>query len=120
MKAAAFEHVNGTDVLRVGPRHRQPVTDELVAQVYHRTTGGGRSALLTRPAAVALWLWLGQWIAEGWDGMPRQCQAPFRDAEGRTWACDLDPDHQPARRHSGKAVSWRTGDNPHRMQWEAA
>jgi len=74
MKAAdMFEDRDGAanGVLRVGPRHTRPVTDDLVLSVRHRTTGDGRSFLLDKDKAVQLRDWLSRWLDEGWDGVRR-------------------------------------------------
>ena len=118
MKAGdAWEHLDGTDVLRLGPRHARPVSDDLVAQVFHRTTGGGRSALLNRAAAESLRNWLTRWLEEGWDGVARECGQQWFD-DGCAWACTVEPGGPHV--HDGKPVYWRaeTG-RPGRRQWTA-
>lgn len=66
-----YELVDHNDVLQVGARHKKPCSDDLVLQVFHRTTGGGRSVLIEREQAAELHDWLGRWLAEGWDGVRR-------------------------------------------------
>jgi hypothetical protein len=58
-------------ILRVGPRHSKPCTDDVVLSVRHRTTSDGRAALLDRQRVAELRDWLTRWLDEGWDGVPR-------------------------------------------------
>lgn len=67
--ADSFEIVDRNDVLHLIPRHRKPMTDDVLLRVFHRTTGGGRSILLDRQAAQDLHDWLGRWLEQGWDGV---------------------------------------------------
>jgi hypothetical protein len=66
-----FEHADGVDVLVVTARHHRPVTDELLVQVFHRTVGATRSALLDRAAVAELHDALGQWLQTGWPGVAK-------------------------------------------------
>lgn len=112
------QHVDHNDVLQFGPRYKPGgnfQTDELVASIFHRTIGGGRSALLNRPAAEELHAWLGQWLAEGWDNAERTCQDQLREADC-VFQCDQYPGH--ATRHEGPAIGWATaGGRPGRTAW---
>ena len=113
---AGFEAVDGTDVLQVGPRSRQSPEDVLVLSVFHRTTGGGRSNLLTRAHAAALHAWLGWWLANGWPGVPRRCGNEHDEPRRARWRCDLDPEH--AGDHEGPAIGWYTeAGKPGREVW---
>jgi hypothetical protein len=112
-----FEHVDGRDVFQVTGRHVRPCTDELLLSVMHRTTGGGRSALLARPDVVRLRDWLDRWLAEGWDGVPRQCGDTYKPDRFHEWQCDRDPDGHPASYHEGRAVGWAAGETPCRERW---
>lgn len=111
-----FESVDGVDALQVGPRGKKSGEDVLVLSVFHRTTGGGRSNLLTRAHAAALHAWLGWWLANGWPGVPRRCGLEHADRFG-TWRCDQDPDHRRTD-HEGPAIGWRAeGGKPARETW---
>jgi hypothetical protein len=113
-----FQHTDRNDVLQFRPRyHGRAGTDELVASIAHRTTGDGRSALLRRPDAEELYNWLGDWLAQGWDGVPRTCQDRHDDKLLHcVWECDQDPGH--AGDHEGPPIGWTTaGGKPGRMSW---
>ncbi len=114
--ADGYEAADHTDVLQVRPRHRRPCTDDLVLSVFHRTTGAGRSILLTRQHAAALRAWLGRWLAEGWDDVPRRCAAGHAPGGG-CWLfeCDQPPGHPPP--HEGLAVGWPAGQRRERRCW---
>ena len=116
--AAAFEPVDHNDVLQLKPRHKQPITDDVVAAIFHRTTGGGRAALLTRADMQRLRDWADRWLAEGWDGVPRRCAARHCE-NGCTYECDQEPGH-PAATHEGPAVAWPSNGARHRARWDAA
>jgi hypothetical protein len=110
----AFELIDGTDVLRAAARHVRPCSDDLVLQVFHRTTGGARSVLVRRPDAERLHAWLGRWLAEGWDGVKRECGAEHAE-DGYRWRCGLPPgDH---RTHRGRAVLWPSGSPCSEQAW---
>jgi hypothetical protein len=105
-------------VLRVGPRHTTPVSDDLVLSVRHRTTGDGRSALLTRPAVTGLRDWLNRWLAEGWDGVHRQCGNVYRPDPLHQWTCTEPPEHvQAGQNHEGRATGWPSGSGPTITAW---
>ena len=71
--ADALELIDVTnDVLQLIPRHRKPMSDDVVLKTFHRTTGSGRSFLLDRGAVQALHEWIGRWLEEGWDGVTRK------------------------------------------------
>lgn len=70
-RADSFEIADHNDVLQVLPRHVKPCSDDLLLKVFHRTTGGGRSVLLSRRQAEGLHEWLSRWLAEGWDGVKK-------------------------------------------------
>jgi hypothetical protein len=56
--------------LRLGPRHKQPISDDAVLTVgYHG--GSDKSVLLTRARAAELRDWLNVWLEHGWDGVPQ-------------------------------------------------
>jgi hypothetical protein len=111
-------HEPDNTVLTVGPRHITPVTDDLVLAVRHRTTGGGRSALLSRPSVAGLHAWLGRWLADGWDGVPRRCGDVYRPDELHAWVCALEPGHVRAGlNHSGRATAWPAGSAPAETSW---
>jgi hypothetical protein len=112
-----FQHIDQNDVLEFGPRHKRPVTDDLVAQIFHRTTGGGRSALLPRSEVARLHAWLGQWLEQGWDGVTRKCGAVYRRDGLHCWVCDQPPDGHSW--HEGPATIWAAGEaEPHpRASW---
>jgi len=112
-----FEHVSGNDVLRLSARHNHPITDDLVAHIFHRTTGGGRSALLDRAAAARLRDWLTRWLEEGWDGVRRECGDVHRPEPLREWTCDQDPATHSAITHSGRPTGWPAGTIPARATW---
>ena len=115
--AAAYQAVDGNFVLQFGPRHVRPVSDDLVAQVFHSTTGGGRSALVRRDQAEALRDWLSAWLAEGWDGVQRRCGLRHRPESGSLWLfeCHQEPGHRGL--HDGPAVGWPSGSTRERRQW---
>jgi hypothetical protein len=113
----AFELVDQNDVLQLSPRHRQPITDDVVATIFHRTTGGGRAALLTRAGMQRLRDWADQWLAEGWDGVPRRCAARHSE-DGCTYECDQEPGH-PVGTHEGPAAVWPSNRTRHRARWAA-
>jgi hypothetical protein len=118
MKTAdAFEIIDHNDVLRLAPRHKKPCTDDVVAAIFHRTTGGGRSVLLTRARVQELRDWADRWLAEGWDGVPRRC-ADRRSENGYTYECDQEPGH-PGATHEGRTVSWPSNGTRHRASWAA-
>ena len=56
-------------VIQVTARYVTPITDDLLVKVFHRTTGGGRSALLDRDAVAELHAALGAWLDDGWPGV---------------------------------------------------
>ena len=112
-----LQQTDHNDVLQFGPRYKAAgsyQTDELVASVFHRTTGGGRSALLRRPQVEELHAWLGRWLAGGWDGTERTCQDRLREADC-VFECDQEPGH--ATRHEGPAIGWTIGGRPGRAGW---
>jgi len=111
----AYRALDHTDLLQVRPRHTTPCTDDVVLTVSHRTTGGGRSVLLSRGQASALRDWLDRWVAEGWDGVPRRC--PATDTPGGRWLfeCDQPPGHPGP--HEGLAVRWPSGEVRERRCW---
>lgn len=113
--ADAYEAADHTDVLQVKPRHARPFTDDVVLSVSHRTTGAGRSVLLTRQHAAALRDWLNQWIAEGWDGVPRACPATHTPGGRWLFECDQPPGH--CGPHEGLAARWPAGQHRERMCW---
>ena len=59
-------------VIQVTARHVRPITDDLLVKVFHRTTGGGRSALLDRAAVAELHAALGAWLDDGWPGVRKE------------------------------------------------
>lgn len=117
--AQPYQHFDHNDMLQFGPRYKGKgnfQTDELVAQIFHRTTGGGRSAVLRRPVVEQLCDWLNDWLNQGWDGTPRTCQDRFKE-RGCQWECDQQPGH--LTRHEGPATGWRTeGGRPGRNYWD--
>jgi len=116
MKAAdAYEAVDHIDVLQVKPRHIKPCTDDVVLSVFHRTTGSGRSVLLTRQHAAVLRDWLDRWLSEGWDGVPRRCPATHAPGDRWLFECDQPPGHPGP--HEGLAARWPTGQVRERMCW---
>ncbi|WP_435613280.1 hypothetical protein [Streptomyces sp. bgisy159] len=64
------EHMThaGRSAITVGATHKTPVSDTVLVNVFHPTTGGGRTFLLTRDEVEELHGVLGRWIAEGWAG----------------------------------------------------
>jgi hypothetical protein len=64
--------------MTVGSSHKTPISDDVVFHVFHPTTGGGRTILLTREDVSELHGELTKWLAEGWagfvDGAPRPGQ----------------------------------------------
>jgi hypothetical protein len=57
--------------LHLGPRHRDPITDDAVLTVgYH--SGNDKSVLLTRARAAELRDWLNVWLEHGWEGVPQR------------------------------------------------
>jgi hypothetical protein len=74
------EHMatSGRSAITVGATHKKPLSDTVLVQVFHPTTGASRSFLLTRDEVKELHGVLGKWIAEGWagfvDGAPRPGQ----------------------------------------------
>ncbi|MEU3729984.1 hypothetical protein AB0E81_11325 [Streptomyces sp. NPDC033538] len=62
-----MEH-SGRSAMTVGATHKKPVSDTVLINVFHPTTGGGRTFLLTRDEVKELHGVLGRWIAEGWAG----------------------------------------------------
>ncbi len=79
----AFEFVDSNDALQLLPRHKRPRTDDLVLRVFHRTTGAGRSVLLAREDALRLYGWLGRWLDEGWDGVPKVTKRELDEVTGQ-------------------------------------
>jgi len=68
-----FEHLERDNtVLQVTARHVRPITDDLLIKVFHRTTGGGRAALLDRAAVTQLYIALGAWLVDGWPGVRKE------------------------------------------------
>jgi len=68
-----FEHLERDNtVIQVTARHVKPITDDLLIKVFHRTTGGGRSALLDRDAVAELHAALGAWLDDGWPGVRKE------------------------------------------------
>ncbi|MFJ9694925.1 hypothetical protein [Kitasatospora sp. NPDC101183] len=69
---------SGRSAITVGASHKQPISDTVLVRVFHPTTGGGRSFLLTRDEVEELHGTLSKWIADGWagfvDGAPRPGQ----------------------------------------------
>jgi len=56
--------------LRLGPRHKTPISDDAVLTVgYH--SGNDKSVLLTRARAAELRDWLNVWLEQGWAGVPQ-------------------------------------------------
>lgn len=56
--------------LRLGPRHKQPISDDAVLTVgYH--SGSDKSVLLSRARAAELRDWLSLWLERGWEGVPQ-------------------------------------------------
>ena len=112
------QHVDHNDVLQFGPRYKPGgsyQTDELVANIFHRTIGGGRSALMSRPQVEELHAFLGQWLAEGWTGTRRTCQDQHTE-QGCTWECDQEPGHSTS--HQGPPTGWRSDTGrPDRTYW---
>jgi hypothetical protein len=100
-----YDLTENVDRLHVGPRHVRPVSDELVLSVAHRTIGDPRSILVSRRDAEELHAWLGRWLAEGWDGVERQCGAEKRMGLW-TWKCTRAPHGPTAGDHRGRATSW--------------
>jgi hypothetical protein len=113
--ADTYQAADHTDVLQLTPRHKRPCTDDVVLSVFHRTTGGGRSVLLTRAMATTLRDWLHRWISEGWDGVPRRCPATHTPGGRWLFACDQPPGRRPP--HEGLAVRWPTGQVRERRCW---
>lgn len=61
----------GRDRLRVSGRHIKPCTDELLVTVGDSGYSGyRRAAVLSRPQVRDLHRVLGDWLAEGWPGVP--------------------------------------------------
>src|SRR5262249_51082539 len=69
-KALEIEDVQANLRLDVGPRHKMPITDDVVLSVGTRGGYSSRSILLTRARAEELHDWLGKWLANGWEGVP--------------------------------------------------
>jgi hypothetical protein len=116
VSGAGIELAHGTSVLQARPRCRKADEDTLVLSCLHRTTGGLRSILMERPMAEALHRWLGQWLAEGWPGVPRRCGVHYRPDRLRDWQCDQEPAHGTA--HEGPAVIWDSRQGkPGRESW---
>lgn len=66
-----LHNIGDNNVLTIGPRYRPALSDDLVLSVRHRTTGGGRSVLLSRAQTLEVLDWLGAWYEHGWAGVPR-------------------------------------------------
>jgi hypothetical protein len=113
--ADAYQAIDHVDVLQVAPRHKTPLTDDVVLSVFHRSTGGGQSVLLTRQHATELRDWLNRWIAEGWDGVPRRCPATHAPGDRWLFDCDQPPGHPGP--HEGLAAPWPTGQVRERRCW---
>ncbi len=64
------EHMThaGRSAITVGSTHKTPISDTVLVNVFHPTTGGGRTFCLTRDEVKELHGVLGKWIAEGWAG----------------------------------------------------
>ncbi|MFE5093238.1 hypothetical protein ACFRCI_23475 [Streptomyces sp. NPDC056638] len=64
------EHLatSGREGLAFMSRHKKPMSDDLIVQAFHPTTGASRSFLMFRPEAEELHAALGKWLAEGWAG----------------------------------------------------
>lgn len=116
--AAGFEAVQGTDVLQLGGRTTPPTEDLVVAGIFHRTTGTGRSILLRRQAVEALHEWTAKWLALGWPDVPRECGRFHRPAQLHEWRCDQPPGHKTD--HEGPATGWpgADGGKPGRRNWD--
>ncbi|MER7278363.1 hypothetical protein ABT369_28380 [Dactylosporangium sp. NPDC000244] len=57
--------------LRLGPRHKTPISDDAVLTIgYH--SGSDKSVLLTRARATKLRDWLNVWLEHGWEGVPQE------------------------------------------------
>jgi hypothetical protein len=112
-----YELVDHNDVFQLGPRENPAYSDHVLAHIFHRTTRGGRSVVMTRPAVAELHAWLERWLAEGWDGVTRRCGTVVHEegaGVGR-WVCDKPP--EPHRVHSGLASIWPTGTERTRRDW---
>jgi hypothetical protein len=74
-RLARFElhQTGGNHVLLLGPRHRPPLSDDLVLAVQHRTYAASsrRSILMSRAQTGELLRWLTTWYEHGWEGVPR-------------------------------------------------
>ncbi|GLI03709.1 hypothetical protein [Phytohabitans aurantiacus] len=67
-----LHNIGDNSALAIGPRHRPALSDDLVLSVRHRTTGDGRSLLLSRAQTREVLDWLAAWYEHGWAGVPRQ------------------------------------------------
>ncbi|WP_406324084.1 hypothetical protein [Streptomyces niveus] len=67
---------SGREGLAFTSRHRKPLTDDLVVQAFHPTTGASRAFLMFRPEAEELYSALGKWLAEGWAGFADGAPGP--------------------------------------------
>ncbi|MEV4971978.1 hypothetical protein [Streptomyces scopuliridis] len=59
---------SGREGLAFTSRHKKPMSDDLIVQAFHPTTGASRSFLMFRPEVEELHSALGKWLAEGWAG----------------------------------------------------
>lgn len=110
-----FRAVHDVTYLEITGRHRPAAEDKLVLAIGHRTTGNPRAVLLERSQVEALYDWLGEWIANGWPGVPRRCGQRHQPDRLHTWVCSLDPHH--GGDHEGDPVRWPTGPKPGRRSW---
>ncbi|MFD8595391.1 hypothetical protein ACFV1L_10355 [Kitasatospora sp. NPDC059646] len=72
------EHMatSGRSAITVGATHTRPISDTVVVRVFHPTTGGGRSFVLTRDEVTDLNGSLQKWLAEGWAGFVEGAPRP--------------------------------------------
>ncbi|MFF1417615.1 hypothetical protein [Streptomyces sp. NPDC058280] len=113
---------SGREGLAFMSRYKKPITDDLIVQAFHPTTGASRSFLMSRLEAEELHSALGKWLAEGWagfvDGAPgpgegiRETSKPTTDA--RSWLDAYEERQRQAaeaqkrdeERHAGTYAGW--------------
>jgi hypothetical protein len=70
-----MEH-SGRSAITVGSTHKQPISDDVMIWVFHPTTGGGRSIVLSRADVERLHKQLGTWLESGWAGFADGAPGP--------------------------------------------
>ena len=78
-----MEH-SGRSAITVGATHKTPNSDTVLINVFHPTTGGGRTFLLTRDEVTELHGVLGEWIEKGWAGFVDGAPGPGQGYETPT------------------------------------